>query len=154
MLLALRVTVAGPAAVSGEGFIFWLEDIHRGKSDAVLQEKYNAMSESEQNRCNWLQKVADLFLLYYMEKILGGRFMTTIKDLYSVAVDDGEDFVWQDVIDHIRKRLLSHDAFYLICATHCLRENASTLIQWLLFQKQIRKQCREMKISYPNSLWV
>jgi len=110
------------------------------------------MSESKQNRCDWLQKVANQFLLYYMEKILGARFMTTIKDLYSVAVEDDEDSLWQDVTDHVRKQLSSHYAFYLICATHFLRENASTLIQWLLFQKQVRKQCREMKISYPNSL--
>jgi hypothetical protein len=89
-----------------------------------------------------------------MKKTFGARFMTTIKDLYSVAVDDGEDFLWQDVTDHVRKRLSSHDAVYLICATHCLRENASTLIQWLLFQKQVRKEYKEMKISYPNLLWV
>ena len=110
------------------------------------------MSESERNRCAWLQKVANQFLLYYMEKILGALFMTMIKDLYSVAVGDGQDFVWQDVTDHVRKRLSSHDASYLICATHCLRENASTLIQWLLFQQKVRKQCREMEILYPNSL--
>lgn len=47
MLLALGVTVAGPAAVSGEGFVFCLEDMHGGKSDVVLQQKYNNMPESE-----------------------------------------------------------------------------------------------------------
>ena len=47
MMSALGVTVAGPAAVSGECVIFWLEYMHGGKSDAVLQEKYDAMSESE-----------------------------------------------------------------------------------------------------------
>ena len=94
MLSALEVTVAGPTAASGEGFVFWLECMHGGKSDSELQEKCNAMSESEQNRCDWLQKVANQFLLYYMEKILGALFMTTTKDLYSVAVDDGQDFVW------------------------------------------------------------
>ena len=63
-------------------------------------------------------------------------------------------FSWQTVIDHVRQGLSSKDAFYLICATHCLREDGSTLVQWLLFQKQVRRQCKEMKISYPNSLWV
>ena len=55
--------------------------MHGGKSDALLQEKYNTMYESEQNRYDWLQKVANQFLPYYMEKFLGGRFMTTITDL-------------------------------------------------------------------------
>ena len=111
MLSALGVTVAGPAAVSSKCFVFWPKDMHGGKSDVVLQEKYNAISESERNRCDWLQKVTNQFLLYYMEKILGALFMTTIKDLYSVAVDDGQNFVWQGVTDHVRKRLFSHDAF-------------------------------------------
>ena len=154
MLSALGVQVAGPAAVSGAGFVFWLEDMHGGNSADGLQAKYDAMPVAEQHRCDWLQKLSNDFLLYYMEKIIGREFMTTIMDMYSVAMDDDQDFVWQTVIDHVRQGLSSRDAFYLMCATHCLREDGSTLVQWLLFQKQVRRQCKEMKISYPNSLWV
>ena len=71
-----------------------------------------------------------------MEKILGPQFTTTIKELYSVAVDEGQNFVWQDVTDYVKKQLLSYDIFYLICVTHCMRENALILIQWLLFQNR------------------
>ena len=89
-----------------------------------------------------------------MEKIIGREFMTTIMDMYSVAMDADKDFVWQIVIDHVRQGLSSRDAFYLMCATHCLREDGSTLVQWLLFQKQVRRQCKEAKISFPNFSWV
>jgi len=135
MLSVLGVQVAGPAAVSGAGFVFWFEDMHGGNSTAGLQAKFDAMPVAEQHRCNWLQSLSNDFLLYYMEKIIGREFMTTIMDMYSVAMDDDEDFFWQTVINHVRQGLSSRDAFYLMCATHCLREDGSTLVQWLLFQK-------------------
>ena len=98
-----------------------MEGMHGRKKDPKLQRKYNAMPEPEQNRCDWLQKLSNQFLLYYIERILGSQCITTIKDLYSVAVDNGRDFAWQDVTDHLKKQLLSHDPFYLFCATHCMR---------------------------------
>ena len=78
MLSALGVQVAGPAAVSGAGFVFWLEDMHGGNSAVGLQAKYDAMPVAEQHR---LQKLSNDFLLYYMEKIIGREFMTTIMDM-------------------------------------------------------------------------
>ena len=96
MLSALGVQVAGPAAVSGAGVVFWLEDMHGGKSADGLQAKYDAMSVAEQHRCDWLQKLSNDFLLYYMEKIIGREFMTTIMDMYSVAMDDDQDFFLAD----------------------------------------------------------
>ena len=67
--------------------------------------------------------------------------MTTLKDRYSVSSDEGREFTWKEVIDYIRKDLLSRDALYLMCAAHILREDTSSLIQWLLFPNKLRKQC-------------
>ena len=79
--------------------------------------------------------------------------MNTLKDLYSVSSYDGRELTWKEVVDYIRKGLSSRDALYLMCATHILREDASSLVQWSLFQEQLRKQCIET-ITYKNSLWV
>jgi hypothetical protein len=61
MLSALGVQVAGPDAVSGAGFVFWLEDMHGGNSAAGLLAKYDAMSVPKQHRCDWLQSYRTTF---------------------------------------------------------------------------------------------
>ena len=92
-----------------------------------------------------------IYVVSYGE-IINSEIMTTLKDMYSVSSDEGREFIWKEVIGYIRKELSSRDALYLMCATHILREDAWSLIQWLLFQKQLRKQCNGV-ITHKNFLW-
>ena len=62
----MGVAVAGPAQSSGTGFVFLLQDMHGGRDEPRLQAKYDAMSEAEKSRCDWLQSLATKFLLYHM----------------------------------------------------------------------------------------
>ena len=68
MLSSMGVAVAGPAQSSGAGFVYLLQDMHGGRDEPGLQEKYGAISKAEKARCDWLQSLANRFLLYHMEK--------------------------------------------------------------------------------------
>ena len=62
--------VAGPAQASGDGFAFLLEDMHSETQGVALQARYEAMSQAEKHRYNWLQDLSNAFLLYRIEKII------------------------------------------------------------------------------------
>ena len=159
MLLSTGVAVGRPAQSSGAVFVFWLDAMPGGKGAPGLQAKYDAIAAPERAQCDWLQSISNRFLLYHMESIINSKIMTTLKDMYSVSIDSGRGFTWQEAITYIRKELSSRDLLYSMCATHIFWEDASILIRWLLFHKPLRKQCSERTLNTQiycglNWLWV
>jgi hypothetical protein len=157
MLAALGVAVAGaaPAANLGAGLIFWQADPHGGNQLPAMQVRFNAMEQAEQDRCDWLQTTFNKFLLYFMEKIIGSRLMTSLRDAYIIAVDAGNDFKWRDAVSFLKSKLSGADSLYLsVGSITILRDDNTTLLEWILFHKSLVKQCVEKRIMNPNELWV
>ena len=154
MLAALGVAVAEtPAANMGAGFIFWQDDPHGGDNSPEMQARFDALPQSEQDRCDWLQKSYNDFLLYFMEKIIGARLMTSLRDQYVIAVDDDQLFTWMTAVQYVNTKLSGADSLYLAVGTiTILRDDDTIILEWILFQKSLRKQCAEARIVCPNEL--
>ena len=81
--------------------------------------------------------------------------MTRLRDAYNFAVDAGNDFKWRDAVSFVKSKLSGADSLYLsVGSITILRDDNTTLLEWILFHKSLVKQCVEKRIMNPNELWV
>ena len=62
----------------GEGYLFWTEDQTGDGVGAGMQARFNALPASEQNCCDWLQKLSTALHLWLINEIVDGKMQSSL----------------------------------------------------------------------------
>ena len=138
----------------GEGYIFWTEDQTGDSLRAGMQARFNAMPDSEQNCCDWLQKLSTAMHLWLIKHIVDGKMQSSLMAELAVKRTSGATFEWSHAKKLIEDQLQDFDVDFLTKAVaSMLRVSGATLLEWVQMWVRLESMCTKAGVTYPPQHW-
>ena len=138
----------------GEGYMFWCKDRTGDDPSPDMQARFEAMAQEQQECCDWLQSFSREAHLYYVDQIIDEKLRSSLVAEIAQLKADGTKFEWSHAKLVITRQLRDFDVKFLTDAVaSMLRDDESTLLEWVQIFRRLHKLCTKAGVTYPPSHW-